>query len=234
MRNAHPTNHLPAFQTLGAGILVLCNEEGWNRKSWLTMSTASREKLAVCCSHPNLHVCEQIPDSRSWPWIRNLCLSFTNVGPRCVNLASAEQRKERKVPCGWWRENSSFVLNSPACCIASSNAAYLVQADMGDRKWIHLGSGICKTKMMGETEELRFLTQEGMFLKSRVLNWKRETKEMKRKGPGRIIRLSVRKKPRKIQVRVLKQHLWGREWCSQVMSCDFVIFVCGSIRRAGT
>lgn len=61
--------------------------------------------------------------------------------------------------------------------------------------------------MMSETEELEFLTQEGMFLKSRVLNWKWETKEMKKKGAGRIIRLSVRKKPRNIQVRVLKQRL---------------------------
>lgn len=38
--------------------------------------------------------------------------------------------------------------------------------------------------MMSETEELGFLTQEGMFLKSRVLNWKRETKEMKKKRRG--------------------------------------------------
>lgn len=61
--------------------------------------------------------------------------------------------------------------------------------------------------MMSETEELGFLTQEGTFLKSRVLNWKRETKEMKKKCAQRIIRLSVRKKSKKPLVRVLKQHL---------------------------
>lgn len=64
-----------------------------------------------------------------------------------------------------------------------------------------------RIKMMSKTEELEFLTQEGMFLKSRVLNWKLETKEMKKKGARRIIRLSVRKKTEKILVRVLKQHL---------------------------
>lgn len=61
--------------------------------------------------------------------------------------------------------------------------------------------------MMSETEELGFLTQEGTFSKSRVLNWKRETKEMKKKGAQRITGLSVRKKPKKPLVGVLKQHL---------------------------
>lgn len=48
--------------------------------------------------------------------------------------------------------------------------------------------------MTSKTELLEFLTQEGVFLKSWVLDWKLETKEMKKKGNQRIIKLSVMKK----------------------------------------
>lgn len=128
--------------------------------------------------------------------------------------------------------NSNFMLNSSACCVTSSNTAWYRRI-CGEHKGLHLGSGIWKTKMMSKAEVLEFLTQEGMVLKSWVLGWKLETKEMKKKDVQRVIRLSVMKKLKKTLVRMQnQQHLWGPGPYSQTTPCDLVIFVSGSTRSA--